>query len=50
MVADRVDASALRAALAIAAPAVLVDMIAYTAVDAKRLLTAPAGFAPSGSF
>ena len=40
MVADRVDASALRAALAIAAPAVLVDMIAYTAVDAERLLTA----------
>ena len=40
MVADRADASALRAALAMAAPAVLVDMIAYTAADAERLLAA----------
>ena len=36
--ADRADVTALRAALADAAPAVLVDMIAYTAEDAERLL------------
>jgi nucleoside-diphosphate-sugar epimerase len=37
-VADRADASALRAVLADAAPAVLVDMLAYTAEDAERLV------------
>jgi nucleoside-diphosphate-sugar epimerase len=36
--ADRADVAALRAALAEAAPAVLVDMIAYTAEDAERLV------------
>jgi nucleoside-diphosphate-sugar epimerase len=35
---DRADVAALRAALADAAPAVLVDMIAYTAEDAERLV------------
>jgi nucleoside-diphosphate-sugar epimerase len=39
-VADRADVAALRAALADAAPAVLVDMIAYTAADAERLVQA----------
>jgi nucleoside-diphosphate-sugar epimerase len=38
LAADRADALALRAALADAAPAVLVDMIAYTAADAERLV------------
>jgi nucleoside-diphosphate-sugar epimerase len=38
LVADRADAPALRAVLADAAPAVLVDMIAYTAEDAERLV------------
>jgi nucleoside-diphosphate-sugar epimerase len=38
LAADRADPVALRAALADAAPAVLVDMIAYTAEDAERLV------------
>jgi nucleoside-diphosphate-sugar epimerase len=40
LVAERGDAGALQAALADAAPAVLIDMIAYTAADAERLLAA----------
>jgi nucleoside-diphosphate-sugar epimerase len=40
LAADRGDAEALHAALAEAAPAVLIDMIAYTARDAERLLAA----------
>jgi len=38
LTADRSDVDALRAALAEAAPAVLVDMIAYGAEDVERLL------------
>jgi nucleoside-diphosphate-sugar epimerase len=38
LIADRADPDALRAALAQARPAVLVDMIAYTAEDMERLL------------
>jgi nucleoside-diphosphate-sugar epimerase len=38
LTADRADVAALRAALSDAAPAVLVDMIAYTAEDAERLV------------
>jgi len=38
LTADRTDLHALRAALAEAAPAVLVDMIGYTAEDVERLL------------
>jgi nucleoside-diphosphate-sugar epimerase len=38
LAADRADVAALQAALADAAPAVLVDMIAYTAEDAERLV------------
>jgi nucleoside-diphosphate-sugar epimerase len=38
LTADRADLDALRAVLAEAGPAVLVDMIAYTAEDAERLL------------
>jgi nucleoside-diphosphate-sugar epimerase len=38
LAADRADVAALRAALADAAPAVLVDMIAYTKEDAERLV------------
>jgi nucleoside-diphosphate-sugar epimerase len=41
--ADRSDPAALRAALAEARPVVLVDMIAYTAADADRLLDALPG-------
>jgi nucleoside-diphosphate-sugar epimerase len=41
--ADRSDPAALRAALAASAPAVLVDMIAYTGGDADRLLDALPG-------
>jgi nucleoside-diphosphate-sugar epimerase len=40
LTADRADPDALRAALVEAAPAVLVDMIAYTAADVERLLPA----------
>lgn len=40
LAADRADGQALRAALAEARPAVLIDMIAYTAEDAERLLAA----------
>jgi nucleoside-diphosphate-sugar epimerase len=40
LTADRADPDALRAALVEAAPAVLVDMIAYTAEDMERLLPA----------
>lgn len=40
LAADRHDSGALRAALAEAAPAVLVDMIACTAADAEQLLEA----------
>jgi nucleoside-diphosphate-sugar epimerase len=38
LAADRADLDALRAALAQAAPAVLIDMIAYTAADVEGLL------------
>ncbi|HEY7613810.1 MAG TPA: NAD-dependent epimerase/dehydratase family protein [Gemmatimonadales bacterium] len=38
LAADHANVTALRAALADAAPAVLVDMIAYTAEDAERLV------------